>query len=459
MALASNWWNTELLRVEVTGPRVISISQELVMSTVDLKLSVMRRVFKHLSTACLATVLAWSTQVAMAADAGWPQARNDAGGTSFNAGETSLSALNLANIQIHWATRVVYYANVVSADGQAFATIEDRDIDSNPLDRLVRLDPTNGATVWKVPSPYAGTASPAIVNDLVIVAGNNPDDSFDGLVTAFDRATGAVRWSYTVPAWFGTSTLHTPLVSGGRVYLLSYQGEILVLDAVTGGLIWNRRTESDYSYTGIALAVAGGKVFLTDSRKGLIARDAADGQEIWRFEPSPSKVIASQPMAVGDSVLFMDRTSRVYSLNALTGQVRWISRLPQADSGSFCFPSGDNSFSNLASDGSRVFALCLNSLTNTQKLSAFELVSGALLWKASVGEGNRNLAVANGVVYVKGKRLRAMVAATGAAIAMPKIRDEFYSSAQMILADGRLLFTTSAPGNTFLQAWGLPPAR
>ena len=74
--------------------------------------------------------------------------------------------------------------------------------------------------------------SPPAVDDGLVVVGAS-----DGLLRAFDPATGELRWSFEVDEAFAAAPLMTP----ERVYIGSMAGKVYGVDRATGEVLWEHR--------------------------------------------------------------------------------------------------------------------------------------------------------------------------------------------------------------------------
>ncbi|MFM7001286.1 MAG: outer membrane protein assembly factor BamB [Limnohabitans sp.] len=155
----------------------------------------------------------------------------------------------------------------------------------------------------------------------------------------------------------------TPLlasVHGARVALASTQGQVALLDAMTGKDIWRvklsdaiqagvggdgqrfavvtQRNEVQaiedgkviwrYALSAISLTpplVAGGRVFVLNADRTVTALDGATGQKLWSQQRTGEPLVLNQAgllMPFGDTLL-VGWGGRLAALNPLTGGVRW----------------------------------------------------------------------------------------------------------------------------------------
>lgn len=184
-------------------------------------------------------------------------------------------------------------------------------------DRLVGLDAATGNQLWIYDSTPAllslrGTGAPLVTNQLA-VAGLST-----GKVVAVDIRNGVPVWEQRVAISQGRSELERVvdidgglLLSGGNLYVSSYQGRMAALDLQTGRVLWQRDSSS---YSGLAegfgsvyTALASGAVEGIDERSttALWSNDA-----LARRQLSAPEVFSSY-VAVGDLEGYLHLLSQV----------------------------------------------------------------------------------------------------------------------------------------------------
>jgi eukaryotic-like serine/threonine-protein kinase len=141
----------------------------------------------------------------------------------------------------------------------------------------------NLVILWSSPIG-AIDSSPKVVNGVVYVA------SIDQKVDAFDAATGAKLWEYSLGGPTGIEC-PTLTVANGVVYIGNLDNKIYALDAKTGSKLW------DFETGGIIFlsnpVVANGSVYIGDADHKLYALNATTGMKIWDF--STGNAILSTP--------------------------------------------------------------------------------------------------------------------------------------------------------------------
>jgi outer membrane protein assembly factor BamB len=110
-------------------------------------------------------------------------------------------------------------------------------------DKLFALNATSGAEIWNYSAPMGNRSqgnlynvnvdsSPAVVDGIVYLG------SDEGNLYAFNAASGAILWNYTI----GNGTLSTPTVADGVMYIGSSDGNIYALNATNGIKLWSHTT-------------------------------------------------------------------------------------------------------------------------------------------------------------------------------------------------------------------------
>lgn len=131
-------------------------------------------------------------------------------------------------------------------------------------DRLIALEMDTGAQRWSYESSPAvltlrGTGAPLLTNQLAVAGLSS------GKVVALDTRRGLPVWEQRVAIPQGRSELERVvdidgglLLSGGTLYVTSYQGRAAALELESGRVLWQRDASS---YSGAALGY--GSVYLS----------------------------------------------------------------------------------------------------------------------------------------------------------------------------------------------------
>ncbi|NUW42788.1 outer membrane protein assembly factor BamB family protein [Nonomuraea rhodomycinica] len=228
---------------------------------------------------------------------------------------------------------------------------------------------------WSFPTDAAVRTEPVVTGGVVYAT------SGDGTVSALDAATGAVRWRHRT----GGSVEDGHVVAHGAVYAAGSVGGLVALDAGTGRPRWSRKL-----IVSGHLVVAAGRLYLwtrhpTWSLKAeLVALDATSGKRLWSFEPA-GDMLTPEPVLAGDVVLAGSDHGVVYALAPATGTERRRYRL-----------GAEHDRILLLRAGATVYAT-----SSSGDVNALDAVSGEVRWRSRItGTIASRPVVAGGTVYV-----------------------------------------------------------
>ena len=184
-------------------------------------------------------------------------------------------------------------------------------------DRVIALDASTGDRRWIYESTPAvltlrGTGAPIVTNRLA-VAGLST-----GKVVALDTQNGVPVWEQRVAVPQGRSELDRVvdidgglLLSGGVLYVASYQGRVAGLDLESGRVLWQRDASS---YAGVAQGF--GNVYVSLASGTVEGIDERSSSALWsndslaRRQLSAPEVFSSY-VAVGDLEGYLHLLSQV----------------------------------------------------------------------------------------------------------------------------------------------------
>ncbi len=188
---------------------------------------------------------------------------------------------------------------------------------------IIALDQNDGSEQWRARVSSEVLAAPQANRELLIV------QSTDGQITALDRQSGDARWTYksTLPSLTlrGTGTPQTidPVTFAGFA-----NGRLITLDNRTGQPLWQQqvaipqgRSEVDrlVDLTGQPLLTQDGRLYVTSYNGRLLALEATRGQLMWERNISSRHT----PLMVGDYLFVVTDDSRVLALDAQSGDALW----------------------------------------------------------------------------------------------------------------------------------------
>lgn len=147
------------------------------------------------------------------------------------------------------------------------------------------LDANSGKRIWSFdrsePSlTLRGQSAPLFVDDNVLIGLDN------GELISLGSEDGKLAWAQSLSVPSGRSELDRLvdidadlLPSALGVFVVSYGGDIALIDPTSGQPLWKRRVKS---YSGMALSNDGNTLYVTDDDGYVWALDAASGAEKWK---------------------------------------------------------------------------------------------------------------------------------------------------------------------------------
>ncbi len=174
--------------------------------------------------------------------------------------------------------------------------------------------------------------SPIVVDDLVYVS---RDSGAQSGITAFDRATGAIRW--TLPSDSGTTSFSTPCLldpnATQKMLLTTSTSGLVAIDALTGKSMWHGFQDELDQRCVASPIVSNGLIFVGCGQGGngkllLAARpgsDTAPPTEAYRIKQSVPQV--PTPVIAGDLLFVWTDRGVVSCYDVATGKQHWRERI------------------------------------------------------------------------------------------------------------------------------------
>ncbi len=220
-------------------------------------------------------------------------------------------ALDASTGEERWRSRVTSEVLAPPANNGDVVVVQTQD------DRLIGLDAATGDRRWIYENTPAvltlrGTGAPIATNRLA-VAGLST-----GKVVAVDINNGVPVWESRVAIPQGRSELDRVvdidgglLLSGGTLYVSTYQGRVAGLDLESGRVLWQRDASS---YVGVAQGY--GNVYVSEASGTVESVDERSSSALWtndtmaRRQLSAPEVFSSY-VAVGDFEGYLHLLSQV----------------------------------------------------------------------------------------------------------------------------------------------------
>ena len=204
--------------------------------------------------------------------------------------------------------------------------------------RVTAFDAATGKELWNKPGtpvqPMFHTAmSPIVDGNMMIlhVGGHN-----DGALTAFDPATGAVKWTWTGDGpGYGSPIIAD--IGGTRQVVVFSQKNLVGVNAANGQLLWSVPFEARSTTNSITPLVYGGNTIIVAGQgKPLTAYVVANKGGKWAadlmWENPQVQMSFSNGVLVGDALFSMSplNSGQFFWADAKTGNTLWLSDPRQA---------------------------------------------------------------------------------------------------------------------------------
>jgi outer membrane protein assembly factor BamB len=168
--------------------------------------------------------------------------------------------------------------------------------------------PLANTTLWvkEVESPVK--SSPVVSAGRVFVG------TMDGEVLCLSDSTGSLLWSFPT----GGAVESSPAVLGERVYVGSDDSRVYCLDTLSGEEIWNFSTGGEIKSS---ISILGGRLYVGSNDFRVYCLNVGNGREIWNF--STDGWVFSTPAVADGRVYFGSCDGLVYCVDAITGHELW----------------------------------------------------------------------------------------------------------------------------------------
>lgn len=187
---------------------------------------------------------------------------------------------------------------------------------------LIALNANDGEIAWEANAGGEVLSRPEVSEGLVLVHTGN------GLLQAFDTATGEQRWSLNLDTpSLSVRGESAPAVAMGAAFIGGDNGRVSAVMLGQGQLIWQQRISQATGTTEISRlndvdmtpVVADGRVYAIAYNGNLVAMDMRSGQILWKRDfGSVNELVLD-----GESLYVVDQNDNVYGLRAADGVTMW----------------------------------------------------------------------------------------------------------------------------------------
>jgi len=233
-------------------------------------------------------------------------------------------------MEILWRTRIdseIRATPVVDAE-QVFV----RSVDG----KLRSLAASDGRQQWvvsgRVPSlSLTGNSEPLVRGELVFAGFD------DGKLVAYDRSRGQVRWESTISLPAGRTEVErlvdldgSFVLRDGVIYVVSYQGRLAAVQAVSGDLLWSRQFSSFQS-----IAIDDDALYLSADNSDIWSIDRRTGTAFWKQDVLHARKITA-PSIIDDKLVVADLDGYLHWFDKADGKL--LGRLRVTDSRNYVQP-------------------------------------------------------------------------------------------------------------------------
>jgi outer membrane protein assembly factor BamB len=251
------------------------------------------------------------------------------------------------------------------------------------------------ARVWDI-NVGAGSDSAARLLALPVIAdGRIYAMDAASAVSAYDVQTGRRLWRVGLRPKHEERGAHGGglAVDRGRLYVTTGYGDVFALNAENGKMFWTRSIGVPLR---AAPTVSGGRVFVISYDNQLNALSAVDGEVLWTHVgiPEDAGLIGSAPAAVdGDIVVAPYSSGELFALRVENGRVVWSDQLIQT-AGATALAALSDIRGRPVIDRGRVIAI-----SHAGRMVAIDLRTGERIWDLDIA-GTETPWVAGEFIYV-----------------------------------------------------------
>lgn len=234
-------------------------------------------------------------------------------------------ALDQQDGSVNWRTRVSSEVLAAPQANRELLIVQSTD------GHVTALDRRSGEERWVYSSSLPrltlrGTGTPLTIDPVTFAGFAN------GRLTTLDNRNGQPLWDQQVAIPSGRSevdrlvdlTGQPVLTQDGRLFVTSYNGRVMALEATRGEVLWARDISSRHTPV-----LVGDYLFVATDASHVLALDAESGREVWRNEALEGRWITAPAFADG-RLVFGDEEGYLHLLNARDGEIVGRTRVDSA---------------------------------------------------------------------------------------------------------------------------------
>ncbi len=170
---------------------------------------------------------------------------------------------------------------------------------------VLALYASNGTERWFLPTGGPVAASPIVTGSIVVAA------SRDGNLYGLQISNGTEMWRAAVGAGVSSPALFRDTVFVGGGDLLG-SGRVTAVNRTTGAILWSYVPNGPVQSS---VTVADGKIFFsTNTADGTVySLNASSGSVVWSYRPTPREYILGSPVVANGTVFAPSDNGHVYA--------------------------------------------------------------------------------------------------------------------------------------------------
>jgi outer membrane protein assembly factor BamB len=152
-----------------------------------------------------------------------------------------------------------------------------------------------------------------IINQLLKIENDIIISTEEGMVRRYNTRGNEI-WSVEI----GTFIRSNPAYTGGRLFVITIEGELICLDIESSDIIYRKKLSSAVDG---GITIKNKKAFFSDVNGVIYSIDTNNGEIIWKFETGFRT--GMNPALDNENVLIGNHIGELFSINQLSGHLNW----------------------------------------------------------------------------------------------------------------------------------------